>query len=315
MTIDHDARYRAYANYLIALSGLIKQEYPGHADLINTLAEYQGIQRLSRSNEIDRELLARALRHSWFTELLLHETNHYSNLLPYAIPWSMVQVYYTIHSALRAYFLACRRQVEPVHETALRTIGSDLVSYKERFPPPWNCVLTGDPRAAFVYLSHTPESIAIDLHNALLPPAIVDPWQHYGLFLKTTRLRQTERAIRNWKKTQHKQRISQMQRQTIVQAYRPTTLFDALYRIRARANYKDIDSFIFSATTPLDYAALQTALCHIVQSTLLIFEVIIVKSLGKQPYADVLAEFMSTPWGTAAARTAFDRWTVIDSGL
>ena len=100
-----------------------------------------------------------------------------------------------------------------------------------------------------------------------------------------------------------------------MQGYRPTTLFDALYRIRARANYKDIDSFIFSETNPLDYAALQTALCHIVQSTLLIFEVIIVKSLGKQPYADILAEFMSTSWGKAATQTAFDRWTAIDSGL
>ncbi len=315
MTIDHAARYWAYANYLIALSSLIKQEYPSNADLVGTLARYQGIQRLSRSNEIDRKPIAKTLRHSWFTELLLHETNHYSNLLPYAMPWSMVQVYYTIHSALRAYFLACRRQVEPVHEVALRTIGSDLVSYKERFPPPWNCVLSGDPRAAMVCLSNTPYPITIDLHNALLPPSAVDLWQHYGLFLKTTRLRQTDRAIRNWKKTQYKQRISQAQRQAIVQGYRPTTLFDAIYRIRARANYKDIDSFIFSETNPLDYTALQTALCHIVQSTLLIFEVVIVKSLGKQLYADILAEFMATPWGTAATQTAFDRWTAIESDL
>ena len=118
MTIDHAARYWAYANYLIALSSLIKQEYPSNADLVGTLAGYQGIQRLSRSNEIDIKPIAKAL---------------------------------------------------------------------------------------------------------------------------------------------------------------------------------------------------QTALCHIVQSTLFIFEVIIVKSLSKQLYAGILAEFMATPWGTAAAQTAFDRWTAIES--
>lgn len=32
-------------------------------------------------------------------------------------------------------------------------------------------------------------------------------------------------------------------------------------------------------------------------------------------YANPLAEFMSTPWGTAATQTAFDRWTAIESGL
>lgn len=92
-------------------------------------------------------------------------------------------------------------------------------------------------------------------------------------------------------------------------------MFDALYRIRARSNYQDIDSFAFTSVEAFDYQKLQIALCNIVDSTLAVFEVIIARALGKQSYRRIVEEFSLTPLGKNFEETYLKRWKLIENSF
>jgi len=309
-TVDNNARYWAYSNYLIALSRLLNQEYPSDSLLTTTIANSQGFKQLSRATpSLDQNTLSKTLRHSWFTELLLWEKVKYPNLLPFAIPWSMVESYYTVYPTIRAYFLACGRTEVTAHEATLRTICSDVCNYKDRFPPPWNCVLYGDPNTSPLFVTNVTQPIL--LNNPLISPYTGDPWQHYGLFLKTTRRRQIDRLIQKWKKDNHRKQIPKIERQRITQRWRPTTLFDTLYRIRSRSNYQDVDSFAFCNATTLGFTELQIAICEVVYKTMLVFEMSIARLISKRTFKTMVKDFASTNLGQSAKSTVLKRWSCI----
>jgi len=314
MTVDNNARYWAYAHYLIAFSRLLSQEYQSESILGTTIAKSSGFQKLSLpATPINHDTLSQALRHAWFTELLITEKIKYPDLLPFAIPWSMVQTYYAIHAGLRSYFIATGRTDISTHESALQTISSDICNYKNRFPSPWNCVLSGDVNIKPLYVSNIPDPIT--LQSPLYSPYRNNLWQHYGLFLKTTRNRQIERRIKTWKKQNHVGRISKNQRQQIAQNLQATTIFNALYRIRSRANYQDIDSFTFCNASNIDFMELQGAMIQIVYHTLFVFEIMIARIIRKKVFEVTIDEFVSTNLGRAASNTIIKRWSYIKASF
>jgi hypothetical protein len=313
--IDHTARFRAYFNYLIALSRLIHAEYPSQTDLIRSIVNCKGFQKISPGVSINHEVIAQSLRLSWYTELLLCKTIAYEEILPYATPWSMVQTYYAIYPAIRSYFMATGREVSKSHESTLRTIGNDFVSCKGRFPHPWCCIYAGDPADGSHFLANSPGSILITLSNPLRSPDYVDPWQHYGLFLRTTRERSLIRKIKDWKKEKNRKRIKKDERDLLLRQLRPTHIFDALYRVRARSNYHDIDSFAFASIQGFDYEELQSAMCKIVDTTLVVFETMIAKALGKNRFKNIVNEFSLTALGRNHQETYSKRWSIIEQLL
>ena len=314
-TVDHTARFWAYSNYLTALSRLIEWEHPSQAGLVNCVVASPGFQKIHRGTSINYESIAQSLRLSWYTELLLCKTASYHELLPYATPWSMVQTYYVIYPAIRAYFMALGRDVGKSHEATLTTIGSDLFSCKGRFPHPWCCIYDRDPANPSFYLANVPKPISVGLSNPLRSPYNGDPWQHYGLFLRTTRERILAKRVELWKTKNNRRSIPKAQRALVLEQLRPTSIFDALYRVRARSNYHDIDSFAFTSIKSFDYTKLQVAMCKIVDNTLTIFETIIAKALGKNSFSRLVKEFSFTPLGNNPQETYLKRWDIIEQLL
>jgi hypothetical protein len=312
---DHTARFRAYSNYLIGLARLIEIEYQSSETLIHCVAKSKGFQNLQRRKIVNCDGIAQSLRLSWHTELLLCRTISYSGLLPLAMPWSMVQTYYAIYPTIRCYFAALGRDAGRSHETTLKTIGSDFVLNKGRFLHPWCCVYTKDPEACPSHLTNFPGAPAITLSNPLTSPHFGDPWQHYGLFLRTTRKRMLHKKIEQWKKDKHRKRITGIERNLLLQQLRPTNIFDALYRIRERSNYHDIDSFAFALVQHYDYENLQAAMCKIVDNTQALFEMIIAKVLGKNMFTGIVREFALTPVGNNPNETYLRRWEIIEQLL
>jgi hypothetical protein len=310
---DNNARFWAYSNYLIALARLIHLEHPTINELNDSMARSPAYNKLLETPNVNRYELAKLLRISWSTELLLRETIKYGELLPYAIPWSMVQGYYAVYLAIRSYFLALGRHVDTAHAVTLRTISGDLVGCKGRFPSPWCCVLTGDPNVKNVTLVNIPcdPAAPITLGNPLFSPYTDDPCQHFGLFLKTTRQRQVKSNSLIWKKENKKKRLPRSEYLRLVQEYRATSIFDTLYRVRIRSNYLDIDSFAFSGAKIDDFYNLQVALCDVVYYTLMVFEVLIGKAVGKKMFRTFVDEFSETSLGKAAGQTVVNRWKVI----
>lgn len=311
---ENTQRYWVYSNYIVSISRLIAQAYPADSALAGQITASKGFQKLSRKGEINRDEIAVLLRHSWFTELLLSEAQKSKDLLIYANPWSMVQSYYAIYPGVRAYFAALNRPVKKTHQTTLGTICSDLTSYKNRFPQPWRTVFADDPAEDSIKLVNGPARLTLNLRNPLASLPGSDPWQFYGLLLRTTRARQVKKSISDWKRTNGRKRIYQREREQLIASLRPTTMFDFLYRLRTRSNYQDIDSFAFSDVTTSDAVDLQQAICHVVYATLFVFESMIAKVGGKKWFAGLVNEFYGST-GEPAGKTIARRWRVIKNHL
>jgi len=153
------------------------------------------------------------------------------------------------------------------------------------------------------------------LSNPLKSPYNNDPREYFGLFPRTTRERQLERKIEKWKTDNNRKRINKVERDKLINALRPTNLLDALYRVRSRSNYQDIDSFAFTQIHEFDYLNLQTAMCKIVGNTLAVFETIIAKAVGKASYRKIVDGFSRTPLGNNPGKTYLKRWEIFNQNI
>ncbi|MBN2499262.1 MAG: hypothetical protein JXB38_00765 [Anaerolineales bacterium] len=274
-----------------------------------------GMLKINEKPQIDHTRIAQLLRSSWFTELLVVGEAKNDSLLPYSNPWSMVQLYYIIYLSIRAYFLAFGRKVSSNHTVTLRTIAEDLINVKDRFPLPLSSCLSGMTSSEPFRLDNSPQEITITLNNPLVSPYAVHPWQHYGLLLKTTRARQLKRSFDEYRKKSCVERLPKAKKQEIAQSVRPTTIFDGLYRIRIRSNYSDVDSFVLTSISDSDSIQLSKSICRIIYRTLLIFEILIAKSVGKQQYEKFVINFTTRKLGKPAEETALLRWNQIKKHL
>ncbi len=315
-TIDQqNFRYIAYLNYLLAAQRLVEHLYPTKSDLVKHLVNSRGYQRLTGYPTGDKGRVVELLHNSWFTQILLEETRQYPTLIPLNSPWSLVQSYYAIFSIGRAYFLSQGRIVNPKHAETLSALAGDLEIPNSRFPMPWNCVYSGDPESNSLYLINAPAGKIITLTNPLCSPYTNDSWQHYGLFLKTTRKKQIKASIDGWKAREKRVRILKPERQTLLASLRPTSIFDALYRLRIRSNYQDIDSFAFGVSrfglSDDDVTKFYDAILSFTDYTLLVFEVLIAKALGKHWLINEIDSFASSSFVLPKKQRLIDRRTII----
>ncbi len=308
------AAYRTYCNYVRATARLIEQEYSTDGDLAASVVSTSQFKKIGLNRRAHLGAIFKALRQSWFTELLICEEGASESLWHYAAPWAFVQMYYAAYLAVNAFFMALGRPAVTRHKAALNNLSAIVFPSRGPLPPPWCTTLPGDPALPRLRLANCPYSVPITLKNALTSLHRTDPWQHYGLFLKTTRDRQLAEAIANWKQNNKRKRISSQERAAVLTSLRATTLFDGLYRLRARSNYLDIDAFAFAISTPEETEGLHRAICHIVDTTLLVLEAIVARAIGIDKYQDAVDLFL-TACGEAAEDTVVARWSVIQDAF
>lgn len=77
-------------------------------------------------------------------------------------------------------------------------------------------------------------------------------------------------------------------------AMRPTTLFDLLWRLRMRSNYKEGDALLSGALGPADAATFHRALADIVAATLLTTEIYLAHLVGRASL-ELCAAALSVP--------------------
>ena len=309
--MSNTSRFFAYSNYIVATSRLMRQYHVTDQVFADNLQSMSGFGRIKHRKINSTIRIEELLRNSWFTEVLLREARKYPDFLPFSNPWAMVQAYYSIYLTIRAYFLATNRVVATTHRTTLNTICSDLVGCKNRFPEPWRSIINGDTKIKLLLLSNSQYSNNLILKNALESPYTGDPWQHYFLFLKTTRDRQIYNGILDWKKQSKRARILAQERGRLIQKLEPTSFFDALYRIRARSNYHDVDSFAFGSSNSQAADELHKSLGTIIHCTLFMFEAMIAKSIGKRNFDQIVSSFIASGPGSKGGLTIGSRWAII----
>lgn len=304
----HDSsRYKTYFNYVLSLRRLMRGLYPQDEALRTAIEGGPAYAKLPQAGAVDRAVIARGLRHVWFTELALCAPGRVGDELRYQTPWSMVQVYYAVYHAARLYFVATGRSVGQHHASTLKTLGADLIACRGRFPAPWAATVGGDPDGALSY-SGFPASFALSLRSPLANPATIDPWQYLALALKTTRRRSIDQAALEWPRRHPGRKLDKAGRAQLAIDQRPTHLFDLFYRFRARSNYKDSDAEIYGAATADSAAALHDALCEVTHLTLLMFETQIAGILGRKWLQAEVAALAREPVWRPAQQTVLRRW-------
>jgi len=306
-------RYHAYSNYLLAISTIINNEYDSLEEIVDLVISENDNQQVEFSNsKLTR--ISQLLRNSWLTEILLNQTKDNEDLLQFSNPWSMVHSYYAIYSMLVAYFEACRNREIKAHQSLLKSIGSEIQYSNNMFPVPWNYYCLEDPRLGIVEIENDSNIIRAELGNALISPR-KNPLQHFALFLKTTRQRQVDKKKDDWKRQNRKKRASKNKTDEIVNSLRPTTFFDAIYRLRTRTNYEDIDSFMFANVKKSDSIRFIEAICNIVETTLLIFETLIALKVGRNSFESILREIQNSPITNVAQDSILNRSSIITSRI
>lgn len=260
--------------------------------VFENIVNSRSFRRIQTGQCMQQQLVCRLLRNAWLTEIQLGLPSRYSELVSYSNHWAPVQLYYSIYLAIRAFFLAENRNVGEDHTTTLKTISSDVFSRPELFPSPWKILCKGDPSGSNIEYSNLPDRIEIQPVSSLTSGEYVDYWGSYGLFLKTTRERQIDKSINDWKKSNRRKRIRDRERANLVGRLSPTSFFHCIYRLRIRSNYSDVESFLVSIERSDDSAKFNRSLRRICWYTVLVLELLIARYVGRRLFTQWVEEFI-----------------------
>jgi hypothetical protein len=242
-----------------------------------------------RVERIDLIKIKSLLRNAWFTETQLNHSREYPEFIPYANHWACVQVYYAVYSNMRALFTAVNPQIGGAHALNLKEISQLIVNRRAMFPYPLSVTCSGDPESKdSIAYNNLPANVGISQISALKSNPKF--WDSYCLFLKTTRRRQIEDKRKDPPYSKQK-RISKIVKSEIVNSIPPTTLFDCLFRLRVRANYDDIDSFIIAVDDKDSAYKFHSSLINIGYHTMQATELLILRYIGKNNFVALVSEF------------------------
>lgn len=314
--IQQGNRFRAYLNYLSALSSFLGDVEADPGTLLKPVVESLPFQRIKRKQNIDRQQLGRSLRNAWFTEVQLNIPSEFPDFLSYSIHWAPIQSYYATYHVLRSYYLASNRDVGRAHATTLKTIGEVIHQRPQLFPYPWRVYCTGNPEVSLPQLVNLPAGTSISKISPLSLSHNVSSWDSFAMFLKTTRQRQLDVDVEEWKRKQKAKRLRPGVKQALVASLpRATTLFDCLYRLRIRSNYVDADSFLLGVYESEDASDFHKALTRICWSTLLILEILIARHVGKQAFGTIVTEFLKHEKKGWSKKLIALRWESIKASM
>jgi hypothetical protein len=198
------------------------------------------------------------------------------------------------------------------HATTLRAIGGEIKSRPALFPYPWKLLCVGAGGAQCSYLNCPPD-ITIDRVSSLRVDAPV--WDSIGMLLRTTRDRQIERAAEEWKRKQRKKRISGSTKCALAANLPPTSVFDAMYRLRIRSNYEDADAFLMTLSSQGEALAFSKAVRRLCWYSMLVLETIIAKYIGRAAFGQCVLDFSARDIARHSESLVKRRWKDIAAHL
>lgn len=288
---DEEMVFHTFRGYLAAVCNWTEALYP-HADgMMAGVAQAVKVKPWRSHVPRGRVLTARGaeiLRNGWATEILLNSPRALGgdDLVSFANLWAPVQSYYALFNGFTAMAMTVTDSKPPKTHAALLTWAANEVAHPASpFVVPWTASVGGPPNA------HTFEGFggaALDhgVSNLVAPHARNAP-SLLAKALKTTRREQIDEHREGWRnglRTASGAPRKNLPISVLVAratALRPTTLFDLLWRLRVRSNYKEGDALLSGALGPRDAATFHDALCDIVASTLLTTEIYLSALVGK----------------------------------
>lgn len=289
---DEEMVFQTFRGYLAATCNWARDLYPHAGGLLpGVAAAVKAGPWMTRTPAKSKTLTVRGaeiLRNGWATEVLLNSPRVLGggDLISFANLWAPVQAYYAIFEAFTAFAMTVSGSRPPkTHAGLLAWAGSNVTNATTPFVVPWTARAQGAPGVyTFDGFGATVPNPAIS--NLSAPHAANAP-HLLALALKTTRNEQIDEHREGWRrglKTKAGKPRKTLPTAILMAnatAMRPTTLFDLLWRLRVRSNYKEGDALLSGALGPADAATFHDALSEIVAATLLTTEIFMAHIVGK----------------------------------
>lgn len=309
-------KFVTYLNYLQSTCSFFEQSDATARQLIGSIVSSNDYKSIGRRQQTDVKSLVRLLRNAWFTETLLRFSHSSSNYLGYTNHWTPVQLYYAVYLELRALLIAMGQTVHRDHTATLHAIGNQVHIRPNLFFSPWCLSLSGIPtKIASCSFTGLPEKVELSEVNPLSSPYGDQCWDHFALFLKTTRIRQIEEGADRWKTEKRKSRIPAAERERIARKLKPTTFFDALYRLRIRANYQDAEISLIQLEQTEGAVRFAKCISTISWFALLNIELLMCRYVGTDTYIRILDGFAKSEKAALSDRLCVKRWSLIHEQL
>lgn len=294
-------RFTVHRNYLGSIELLTGTLYGHGEDQVQQLVDTQrGLRAFTRTQRrkatpADIAEVRRLLAISWASETQLRLADFGGDsLVRYANAWTPVQAYYAVYMSIHAWLVtAGMGGLVDDHTSTLRTVSSLLVT-SGLLPHPFQVTCVGCPELGQRQIRGTPAKANINDHfENLAGPIIEDFYPRLAKMLETTRDLRLARLRKEWLRQNDRKNMPRAAKLTVAGRLHPTTMFDYLWRLRVRANYGDVSTFLMSGVEDRSHGAFHSGLVSLASSLCLLIQSLIVQRIGPEIYATALDDFAS----------------------
>lgn len=283
---DEEARhsFETYLSYLGNLGRWLRDLYGAavYPQLIVAMRQLTGVRRIQRHHTTMSEDIAKSLRIAWVNEFQLHMVGAYgADLLPALLHGTAHGGYYAIYHGARAYFGASRQTVSNTHADALGAL-SNTIRQRRIFALPWSVWCHGGPSREAMTLGGGPPN---DSDTSVA-------FRSLEKSLYTTRERQIAQKKAEVREREQRERIGADKAADIAMSLPATTLFDFMWRLRTRSDYRGAESFL-EGISVIDYAtSYHRSISTFTSATLAALELLVIAYVGLNLYESAAQSFL-----------------------
>lgn len=282
---DEEITFDTYRFYLKEIASILKKEYINLEGLADHFSKTYKIK--PSIHTLDEKIFRRFLVIAWNTEYLSRTNiSQEIEILKISNQWKPIQAYYSIYSAGEAVLYALDGSLVESHSKCLKKLNT---VFAERIKiSPWCYSYKGDRRGGYFsknFPSGTSPASNLTRQNVssvnVIATCVRAEHDNQIDEFEPHKLSKTDKA-------EGKKKIFKKD-------YDPgyTTILNFLQRLRIKSNYKDAEIFITNG--PNSYIKnFGNDLNSIVNSTLLIFELIIISRWGKDNFVNLSADYIKS---------------------
>lgn len=283
--------FRTHSNYLnairhIASSG-IEDDAQKALELLALKVYDSGCLNLQREIDFDKDDIHHSLNNAWGIEALLKTENILINeddLIRLSNNWCIVQTYYVVFYSTQAIAITEGYSKPITHPQTHRTY-HQIWSKKPCILAPW--AITYDENG----FKNLPDKQSVDDHiHSWTKVEEQTALSLYCKALRTTREEFIEEALSKRrerlaiKKDMKNVKFSEEDKHKTISRIRPTSLINYLFRLKRRTNYEQSSALALGPQNEHQSKELRENLSFIIESTLLVTEFIICRSVGDETY-------------------------------
>jgi len=252
-----------------------------------------------KNNDFEIDICRKLLWNSWSTEyaFLMTSNSENSDYYRFALHWHFPQIYYSIYLSMTA-FHETQGIANDQHEKSIKLFGNSIKD--EHYPSAIRFYAQGNYKDFQYHGLKTFSTYPRDYSALSKINNIEDAELNIANFLKSTREQNAENKKKRSEKSHSKdsrfltregkltKKFSKKHWDYIYSSIPETTLLNMIYRLRIKANYHDIESFM---NAEIDFKLFHEYLGNIVQYLNFVHEAYIHKAIGDEDYRKILEDF------------------------